>query len=121
MSRIGIFGGSFNPIHNGHLELAREAQSELGLEKIHFVLSPRNPLTSKEMLLPTALRIELLKKVLKDYPSFPVSLVEARKNKPSFTVDTLKYFKKKSWRKKRSVFFMWSGFFGKLISMEITS
>ena len=93
--RIGIFGGSFDPVHEGHLLLAREAYSELGLDKVYFVPLSQNPLEDKERLLPDAERIRLLKAAIKCYPGFFISLCEIQRKGPSFTVDTLKYFKKK--------------------------
>ena len=93
--RIGIFGGSFNPVHQGHLALAREAVSELNLDKIYFVPSFQNPLKKKEALLPDALRVKLLRAAVRGNPDFAVSLCEIQRKGPSFTVDTLKSFKKK--------------------------
>ncbi|MGH7198067.1 MAG: nicotinate-nucleotide adenylyltransferase, partial [Candidatus Omnitrophota bacterium] len=93
--RIGIFGGSFNPVHRGHLKLAREAASELGLQKVFFVPSGRTPLKKDETLLPAALRVKLLKKAVGDDPAFRVSLCEIKRKGASYTVDTLKFFKKK--------------------------
>ena len=96
MTRIGIFGGSFNPVHLGHIRLAREAASELNLKKIYFVPSFQNPLKRKEDLLPDSLRVKLLKAAIKGNPDFELSLCEIRRKGPSFTVDTLKFFKKRS-------------------------
>ena len=93
--RIGIFGGSFNPVHNGHIRLAREAVSELNLEKVIFVPSFNTPLKSKEVLLPARLRIQLLKTALKAFPDFSISLCEMKRKGVSFTVDTLKFFKRR--------------------------
>ena len=97
--RIGIFGGSFNPVHRGHLCLARAAASELNLDRVIFVPSFQNPLKRKEELLPSALRTQLLRAAIKDHPGFSVSLCEIKRKGPSFTVDTLKYFKKKFGRR----------------------
>ena len=93
--RIGIFGGSFNPVHEGHLCLARAAVSELNLNKIIFVPSFQNPLKQKEELLPPVFRIKLLRTAIKNQPGFSISLYEIKRKSPSFTVDTLKYFKRK--------------------------
>ena len=93
--RIGIFGGSFNPVHQGHLCLATAAGSELNLDQIIFVPSFQNPLKKKEKFLPSAFRTKLLRAAIKSHPSFSVSLCEIKRKGPSFTVDTLKYFKKK--------------------------
>ena len=93
--RVGIFGGSFNPVHNGHLKLAQYALEELGLQAVYFVPSYQNPLEKKGMLLPAALRVRLLKAALKKKPFFKLSLCELKRKGPSFTVDTLRYFRKR--------------------------
>ena len=105
--RIGIFGGSFNPVHRGHLKLAREALSELDLQKIFFVPTGRTPFREKEALLPAALRVRLLKQALRGERRFRVSTCEISRPGASYTVDTLKYFKKKFG--KRSVLYFLSG------------
>ena len=95
MSRIGIFGGSFNPVHRGHLKLAECALSELNLDRVIFVPSYRTPLKAGRDFLPSALRLRLLKAAVKKHPRFSVSDCEMRRRGASFTVDTLRYFKKK--------------------------
>lgn len=93
--RIGIFGGSFNPVHRGHLKLAREALSELNLHKVIFVPTGRTPFAEKEALLPAAFRVKLLKQAIRGERRFLVSACEIKRPGPSYTVDTLKYFKRK--------------------------
>jgi nicotinate-nucleotide adenylyltransferase len=93
--RIGIFGGSFNPIHNGHLKLAAEARKKLGLGQVVFVPSKRSPLKSGEPLLPAGLRLKLLRSALRGKPYFQISLCEIRRRGVSFTIDTLRFFRKK--------------------------
>ena len=93
--RIGIFGGSFNPVHQGHLCLAHAAVSELDLDQVIFVPSFQNPLKKKEELFPSALRTKLLKAAIKNHPGFSISLYEIKRKGPSFTIDTLKHFKRK--------------------------
>lgn len=85
-------------MHQGHLALAREAVSELNLDKIYFVPSFQNPLKKKEALLPDALRIKLLRASIRENPDFAVSLCEIHRKGPSFTIDTLKSFRKKCGR-----------------------
>ena len=97
--RIGIFGGSFDPVHRGHLKLAQAALSELNLDKIIFVPCRQNPLKVGAQravpLLSAETRIRLLRAAVKRYsPRFSVSLCEIRRQGPSYTVDTLRYFKK---------------------------
>ena len=74
--RIGIFGGSFNPVHAGHLKLANEALRELNLSEIYFVPSCATPLKEASGLLPAGLRVKLLKAALKGNPRFKISLCE---------------------------------------------
>ena len=105
--RVGIFGGSFNPVHQGHLRLACAAASELNLDQVIFVPSFQNPLKKKETLLPPALRTKLLGAAIKGYPGFSVSLCEIKRKSLSFTVDTLKYFKRKFGQ--RTVLYFLSG------------
>ncbi len=93
--RIGIFGGSFNPVHYGHVLLARRALSALNLDRVYFVPANRNPLKSAAVLLPAALRLRLLRIALRPYPPLLVSDCELRRKGLSFTVDTLEYFRKK--------------------------
>ncbi len=92
--RIGIFGGSFSPIHNGHLRLARAAHSELNLDRVIFVPSFLTPLKSQE-LLPAAFRVRLLRLAIKPYPFFSVSLCEMKRGDVSYTVDTLRFLKRR--------------------------
>ena len=98
MKRIGIFGGSFNPVHRGHLALASYACSELNLDKVYFVPAYRNPLCTKDELLPGAFRSSLIKKSIRAYPKFSVSDLELKRGKISYTVDTLRAFKKRFGR-----------------------
>ncbi len=93
--RVGIFGGSFNPVHRGHIHLADAAASELNLDRIIFVPSSQNPLKKKEDLLPVSVRLRALKIATKCRPSFSVSIREITKKGPSYTVDTLRFFKRK--------------------------
>jgi nicotinate-nucleotide adenylyltransferase len=95
MSRIGVYGGSFNPVHNGHVKLAKAALDFLNLDKVLFVPAYRNPLRDTEML-PAALRVKMLKAALKGDRRLEVSSVEVQRKGLSFTVDTLKYLKSKS-------------------------
>lgn len=93
--RIGIFGGSFDPVHEGHLKLAFEAMSELNLERVIFVPARQNPLKVPSTLESAAVRVERLKKAIRAFPFFGLSLCELKRRGVSYTVDTLQYFKKK--------------------------
>ncbi len=103
--RIGILGGSFSPVHAGHLKIARHAMDELNLEKVYFVPSCQTPLKNSQNLLPAAVRIRLLREAIAHQPGFALSLCEIRRKGLSFTVDTLQYFRKK-FGKKAVLFFL---------------
>lgn len=92
--RIGIFGGSFNPPHEGHLKLATEALSELNLDRVVFVPSGQNPLKKAKGLLPASERLARLKKMMHGRPRFSIDDRELKRSGPSFTVDTLREFQK---------------------------
>jgi nicotinate-nucleotide adenylyltransferase len=93
--RVGIFGGSFNPVHRGHMRLAHAALSELDLNKLIFVPAGRPAFREKGALLPAALRVKLLKRAIRGERRFEVSACEMNRPGASYTVDTIKHFKKK--------------------------
>ena len=90
--RIGVFGGSFNPIHTGHIALAQQIMKEATLDEIWFVVSPLNPFkTTNDDLLADDLRLGLTRKALQDEPRFMASDYEFHLPKPSYTWNTLKH------------------------------
>lgn len=93
--KTGLFFGSFNPIHNGHLMIANYMAEFGELDQVWFVISPQNPFKSGEDLLPDYHRRELLNRAIGDYGKFRVSAVEFGLPKPSYTIDTLAYLKVK--------------------------
>ena len=93
--RIGLYFGSFNPVHVGHLILAEYILQNSDLTKICFVVSPQNPLKDKSILLDNPLRYGLLQLAVKDNPDFFVSDVEFRLPVPSYTVNTLRFLREK--------------------------
>jgi nicotinate-nucleotide adenylyltransferase len=92
--KIGLFFGSFNPIHNGHLMIANYVAEFTGLDQVWFVISPMNPFKTEQYLLADYHRRELLTRAIGDYPKFRVSAVEFHLPKPSYTIDTLTFLKK---------------------------
>jgi nicotinate-nucleotide adenylyltransferase len=88
-NRVGIFGGTFNPIHCGHLRAALEVREKLEFEKIFFVPSGNPPLKSSD-LAPAADRLEMTRLATLSYPLFEVSDIECRQHGKSYTVETLK-------------------------------
>lgn len=88
--RIGIFGGSFNPIHNGHICLARQILAAVSLDEIWFVVSPLNPFKQEVTdLLPDDVRLELTREALKDEPFLLASDYEFGLPRPSYMWNTL--------------------------------
>ena len=90
-SKVGLYFGSFNPIHNGHLAIANYMFEFSDLQQIWFVVSPQNPFKSKRSLLPDYHRLELVNLALDDSDVYKASNVEFSLPKPSRTVDTLAY------------------------------
>ena len=90
LKRIGIFGGSFNPIHNGHICLARQILAAVSLDEIWFVVSPLNPFKQEVTdLLPDDVRLELTREALKDEPFLLASDYEFGLPRPSYMWNTL--------------------------------
>lgn len=89
--RIGLYFGSFNPIHNGHLIIANHIVENCGVDKVWFVVSPQNPLKESKSLLNEYHRLHLVNLAIKDNPKLSTSDIEFRLPKPSYTIDTLTY------------------------------
>ena len=87
--KTGIFSGSFNPIHIGHLALANYLCECEGLDEIWFMVSPQNPLKAQEKLWNDELRLELVKLSISGYPRFQASDFEFHLPRPSYSVYTL--------------------------------
>ena len=88
---IGIFGGSFNPIHNGHIALAKAFLEKENLDEVWFLVSPQNPFKVNQQLLADHLRLELVRKAIADNPHFRASDYEFQLPKPSYTWNTLQH------------------------------
>jgi nicotinate-nucleotide adenylyltransferase len=89
LARVGVLGGSFNPIHYGHLLLADEVVESLGLDRLLFVPAAAPPHKPAAQLAPAADRCEMVRLAIADHPKFAVSDIELRRSGPSYTVDTL--------------------------------
>ena len=92
--KVGLFGGTFNPIHVGHLILAEEAKETLGLEKVIFIPSHTPPLKQNEEITDPHHRYEMVKLAIKEDPSFLVSDIEIRRGGASYTIDTIRVLRK---------------------------
>lgn len=91
---VGLFFGSFNPVHTGHLIVASTVLNNLPLSHVWFVVSPKNPLKENQSLLTADKRLLLVQKAIEDDPRFGVSDAEFNLPIPSYTIDTLNYFEK---------------------------
>lgn len=86
---IGLYFGSFNPLHTGHLIIANHVLNETSLQKIWFVVSPQNPFKNEDDLLSANKRLALVKRALLGDKRFFASGIEFKLSKPSFTINTL--------------------------------
>jgi len=89
MKKIGIFGGSFNPIHIGHLALANFLCEYGETDEVWFLVSPHNPLKPHDNLLEDNIRLEMVEKAIAGYPKFKVSDFEFHLSRPSYMIHTL--------------------------------
>lgn len=92
---IGLYFGSFNPIHTGHLIIANHIIEHTELDKVWFVVSPHNPLKDAHSLLNEYDRLHLVELAIADNNKFRASNVEFHLPKPSYTIDTLTYLSEK--------------------------
>jgi nicotinate-nucleotide adenylyltransferase len=95
MVKIGLYFGSFNPVHIGHTAIAGYMTEYAGLEQIWFVVSPHNPLKKKETLLADHHRVYMAQLAIGDNDRLKVSDIEFRLPVPSYTIDTLTYLREK--------------------------
>lgn len=87
--RIGIFSGSFNPVHVGHLILSGYICEFTDLDEVWFVVTPQNPLKEAGELLDDGQRLEMTRRALEDFDRMKVSDIEFHLPRPSYTIDTL--------------------------------
>jgi len=87
--RTGILGGTFDPVHNGHLAIARAAREQLGLDRVLFVPAGQ-PWRKDREITPAEHRIAMLRLAIEDEPAYQLSMLEIDRNGPSYMVDTLK-------------------------------
>ena len=87
--QIAIFSGSFNPIHNGHLAIAREVLEQCAADELWFLISPQNPLKNNSDLLPENDRLTMVKLAIENEPGMKASDYEFHLPRPTFTIKTL--------------------------------
>lgn len=89
--KVGLFFGSFNPVHNGHMAIANYMLEFTDLNEVWFIISPQNPFKTKQNLLNDYQRLELVNLAINDTMGFRASNIEFNLPKPSYTIDTLAY------------------------------
>ena len=94
MARIGLFGGSFNPIHSGHINLAVSVMEKLMLDKVIFIPSGLAPHKSSSEYADSADRLEMCRLATEEYENFEVSDYEINKSGKSYSVYTVEHFRK---------------------------
>ena len=92
--KIGILGGTFNPIHLGHLILAEEVRQKIELDEVIFVPTNLPPHKDNGEIIPASHRLKMLRLAIRGNPYFSVSDIEIKKGGLSYTIDTIKEFKK---------------------------
>ena len=92
--QIAIFSGSFNPIHNGHLAIAREALAQGAADELWFLVSPQNPLKKNNDLLPETDRLKMVELAIEDEKGMKASDFEFHLPRPTFTINTLEKLRK---------------------------
>jgi nicotinate-nucleotide adenylyltransferase len=88
--RIGIFGGTFDPPHLGHLILASEACTQLNLSRLLWVLTPNPPHKLSQVITSVEHRLEMLQRAISDNPAFELSRLELERSGPHYTLDTVR-------------------------------
>ncbi len=92
VERIGLFGGSFNPVHLGHLLLAQAAREELALSRLCFIPAAQSPFKPAQVPAPAAARLQLLRLALAGQTDWEVDDQELRRGGTSFTIDTVRSY-----------------------------
>ena len=93
-TKIGIYGGSFNPVHFGHVGLAKWVLENTDLDELWFLVSPNNPLKPADSLAPEQERLAAVREAVKDIPNAVASDFEFSLPRPSYTANTLRALRK---------------------------
>jgi nicotinate-nucleotide adenylyltransferase len=92
MERIGLFGGTFNPIHCGHLHIVEQVRNLFPLDRVHLIPCKQPPHKDSQNLADAADRYEMIRLALADWPGLQASDVELTRQGPSYTIDTVRHF-----------------------------
>ena len=95
MKKIGIFGGTFDPIHHGHLILARDAVETLELDRVIFIPAAISPHKLDREPTPPAVRLEMVRAAIEGEPAFAVDAMELERPPPSYAIDTVETLRKR--------------------------
>ena len=95
MKRIGIFGGTFDPPHNGHIAIAEQAKKQLGLECVWFIPAYIPPHKHQHSSTSAQRRLKMIKLAIGGRKNFKISAIELKRRGISYTIDTLKAFKRR--------------------------
>ncbi len=87
--KIGIYPGSFNPVHIGHLAIANYICEFENYDEVWFLITPQNPIKGQNDLLAKEMRLELVEHAIKNYPKFKTCTIEWEMSPPTYTVNTL--------------------------------
>ena len=90
--RVGLFGGSFDPVHRGHVEPVLAARRELALERVVYLPTAQPPHKSERRFAPAAARLAMVELALIDEPQLTVSDVELTPGVPAYTIDSIEHF-----------------------------
>jgi nicotinate-nucleotide adenylyltransferase len=103
--KLGVLGGTFDPPHNGHLLIAREAQTQLGLTQVLFAPTRQPPHKNAAEHTPIEHRLEMVRLAIAPYPQFVLSRVDVDRAGPTYTVDTLRLLREQ-FGKQAELFFI---------------
>lgn len=104
--KLGILGGTFDPPHNGHLQIAAMAQRALQLGQIVFIPAKQPPHKLNMLVSPLQTRVAMLERALRGHPAFEISMLEVQREGPSYTVDTLRELRRERGTGAELVFIM---------------
>lgn len=93
MKKVGVLGGTFDPIHLAHIYIAKEAKLKLNLDKVIFMPAGSQPLKQDKSVTEASLRFKMVQKAIESYDGFEVSDYEIKKEGMSYTCETLEHFK----------------------------
>ncbi|MFT5215121.1 MAG: nicotinate-nucleotide adenylyltransferase [Glaciecola sp.] len=93
--KIGLYFGTFNPIHVGHLTIANHMAEYSDLDQVWFVVTPHNPFKKKSSLLDNNHRFQMVDRAVEDYPKLSVSDIEFKLPQPNYTINTLTHLEEK--------------------------